>query len=375
MKSAILKIISIILLAYFILSVCSCSEQKKVEKENSMIDLLFQKDSTLLDNSYISLLPKEVIQDVRISDADMNSIKYVIFSASYFGISEVTNTNAAVLITNKDSIQLLKDLFLNNDLVSMCPCGYNYRIQFFDNRQNSIWCEMYYPLNKYSRDDSKIKELVSNLSMQMYKHPTHYIYNIEVDENIYSAMNILKESGFLSYLMDNGFNKGKRSSFQILDHNDMDIVNNKLAKYPFVKRVKKALNSLNIDADDSKYAIVMHSDKPQEISTFAITEQMPQFPGGEKEMHKYIDENLRYPQSALDLGIKGRVIVRFIVAVDGEIIKPRILRGIHPDCDKEVLRIINSMPKWIAGKQEGVVVPVYVTIPVDFKIQEKEKVQ
>ncbi len=371
MKSAILKIISIILLAYFILSVCSCSEQKKVEKENSMIDLLFQKDSTLLDNSYISSLPKEVIQDVRISDADMNSIKYVIFSASYFGISEVTNTNAAILITDNDSIQLLKDLFLNNDLRSFSPGGYNYRIQFFDSIGNSVCNEMYLSNNVYSRNDDEIKKIVHDLSIRMDKYPTHYIYNIEVAQDMYSAMEGLRDNGFKPFVLEGRiYKEGNRSSFQILDGKNFRGLKKNLRRYPFVRRFKKALNSLEIDEYANSYSAVISTNKIENIGPFVTAEQMPQFPGGETEMYSYISKNLKYPDEAIESGVAGhRMIIRFVIHSSGKVLDAKIIRGIHPQCDSIALDMIGNMPDWIPGKQNGQAVSVYYTLPISFHFQ------
>lgn len=306
------------------------------------------------------------MSDSTISEID--SINYVIFSASYFGVSEVINTNSAVLILDKDSINVLKDLFINNDLIAICTCGYNYRIQFFDNKGNSIWCEMYYPLNEYSRSDDKIRSIVRDLSIRMYKKPTHYIYNIEVTQNMQSAMAVLRDNGFLPLSLEDISSNDKGSSFQIVSDEEFGSLKNKLKKYPFVKRVEKALNSLDINEDNSRYALTMSTSRDEGIAAFTETEQMPQFDGGEKEMYRFIDKNLKYPEAALEAKKEGRVVVRFIVTADGEVIHPEILRNLHPDCDKEVLRLIKSMPRWIPGKVNDIEVPVYFTIAVVFKL-------
>ena len=103
-----------------------------------------------------------------------------------------------------------------------------------------------------------------------------------------------------------------------------------------------------------------------EIYHFA--EQMPQFPGGNAGMLKYIRENLRYPQAALENNVQGRVIVQFVVNKDGKVTNVQILKGIDHLCDQEAVRVIESMPQWIPGKHNGVAVPVYYLVPVTFKI-------
>ncbi|MFT4222405.1 TonB family protein [Dysgonomonas sp.] len=102
---------------------------------------------------------------------------------------------------------------------------------------------------------------------------------------------------------------------------------------------------------------------------FVTVEQMPNFPGGEVEMQRYIRENLKYPETAQKEEIQGRVTLRFIVADDGEIQNVVVVRGIDPSCDKEAVRVIENMPKWIPGKQNGIAVPVYFNIPIQFRLK------
>ena len=103
---------------------------------------------------------------------------------------------------------------------------------------------------------------------------------------------------------------------------------------------------------------VVEEEKPYEA-----VEQMPTFPGGETELMKFIRDNLKYPVIAQENGIQGRVILRF-----GAIDNVTVLRSLDPTCDKEAIRVVKSMPKWIPGKQNGNNVPVYFTLPVVFKL-------
>lgn len=106
---------------------------------------------------------------------------------------------------------------------------------------------------------------------------------------------------------------------------------------------------------------------------FVTVETMPTYPGGEKEMSKFISENMKYPIKAQEAGIQGKTTVRFVVDKTGKITNATVLRGFDPDCDKEALRVINSMPKWIPGKQKGQAVPVYFTLPFTFKLNKNVK--
>lgn len=97
---------------------------------------------------------------------------------------------------------------------------------------------------------------------------------------------------------------------------------------------------------------------------------MPEFPGGAQELMEFISKNLEYPEIAQgDMG-QGRVIVQFIVDKEGNIIQPKVVRGVDPYLDKEALRIVGLMPKWKPGElDDGTKVAVRFTIPVMFRLQ------
>ena len=113
-----------------------------------------------------------------------------------------------------------------------------------------------------------------------------------------------------------------------------------------------------------KSEITEEPEKP-----FIIVEQMPQFPGGEKEMMRFIKSNLHYPPAAIDNGIFGTVTVNFVVGKDGRITQIKIIRGIGGGCDEEAVRILEKMPPWSPGKQGGIAVLVSYTVPFKFILQ------
>ena len=101
---------------------------------------------------------------------------------------------------------------------------------------------------------------------------------------------------------------------------------------------------------------------------FTVVEDMPQYPGGEKAMMNFIANNIKYPRKALEEGVEGRVIVKFVVDKEGNVVDAKVIKGIGHGCDEEALRVINSMPKWKPGKQRGKPVEVYYTLPIVFKL-------
>jgi len=101
---------------------------------------------------------------------------------------------------------------------------------------------------------------------------------------------------------------------------------------------------------------------------FTICEKMPQFKGGIEELKKFLRKTIRYPESAKANEISGRVIVQFIVDQNGKIKDAKILRGLDDSCNNEALRVLNQMPAWNPGMQNGIAVPVYFTLPIIFSL-------
>lgn len=102
---------------------------------------------------------------------------------------------------------------------------------------------------------------------------------------------------------------------------------------------------------------------------FAVVEQMPEFPGGMKELMTYLKDNIKYPKAAQDKKVQGRVIVQFVVEKDGTPTEFNVVRSVDPDLDAEALRVLGGMPKWKPGMQKGQVVRVKYTVPVAFRLQ------
>ena len=121
------------------------------------------------------------------------------------------------------------------------------------------------------------------------------------------------------------------------------------------------------DIADLKQVVTQAEPEPEKV--FDMVEQMPQFPGGQTEMMQFISKNMKYPTIAQENGTQGRVICQFVVGADGRVRDVNVLRGVDPYLDKEAVRVIMSMPKWIPGKQNGKAVSVKYTIPVVFKLQ------
>ena len=110
-------------------------------------------------------------------------------------------------------------------------------------------------------------------------------------------------------------------------------------------------------------------EEGDETEIFEVVEQNPSFPGGDNELMKWLQKNLKYPPMAQENGIQGRVMVQFVVNKDGSIVDPKVIRGADPSLDKEAMRVVQAMPKWVPGKQRGKAVRVRFTLPVTFRLQ------
>ena len=108
-------------------------------------------------------------------------------------------------------------------------------------------------------------------------------------------------------------------------------------------------------------------------NAFDVVEEMPEFPGGPKALMDYLMENVKYPKTAFDADIQGRVIAQFVVDKEGTVKDAHVVKSVDPALDAEALRVINNMPKWRPGRQNGKVVNVKYTIPVNFNLQGDDK--
>ncbi|MDR0370387.1 MAG: energy transducer TonB [Prevotellaceae bacterium] len=150
--------------------------------------------------------------------------------------------------------------------------------------------------------------------------------------------------------------------------------------------VIEALNIVNDDVETATIEIRTEDDKKEVVSIqapvaapviqeedeeviFQVVETMPQFPGGDAAMMKYLRDNVRYPVIAQENGVQGRVTCQFVVNRDGSIVDIEVVRSVDPSLDKEAIRVIQSMPKWKPGQQRGKPVRVKYTLPVNFRLQ------
>ncbi|OAV73066.1 hypothetical protein Barb7_03006 [Bacteroidales bacterium Barb7] len=115
--------------------------------------------------------------------------------------------------------------------------------------------------------------------------------------------------------------------------------------------------------------VAIEEEEESEQQIFTVVEKMPEFPGGQAALLKFLATSIKYPVIAQENGIQGRVTVSFVVNKDGSVVDAEVVRGVDPSLDKEALRVVGIMPKWSPGEQRGKPVRVKYTVPVTFRLQ------
>jgi len=110
------------------------------------------------------------------------------------------------------------------------------------------------------------------------------------------------------------------------------------------------------------------SNKDDDVVSFRVVEDLPQFPGGYLEFMKWLTRNLKYPTAAEERKLQGKVIAEFIVNKDGSVTDVNIVKSLNSDCDHEALRVLRMMPRWMPGIQDDKPCRTKVCIPIVFKL-------
>ncbi|HBI57989.1 MAG: energy transducer TonB [Duncaniella sp.] len=128
---------------------------------------------------------------------------------------------------------------------------------------------------------------------------------------------------------------------------------------------------LNVVGEVSEEVILEIKSKEGPVDDnriFNVAEQRPAFPGGEKALFDFIQKHIRYPETAKENNIQGRVVVQFVVTKTGEIGEVKVVRGKHPDLDKEAVRLVKSLPEFIPGTINDHPVNVWYTLQIEFRL-------
>lgn len=144
-------------------------------------------------------------------------------------------------------------------------------------------------------------------------------------------------------------------------------------------KLSEGFNSKDNNAGDGNGILAVPKAEPgnhsegigvQERIVYQYVDEPPSFPGGLDSLKKYLKQHIHYPEIAKDLGVEGKVFLRFVISDTGEILDVKVLRGVPdcPECDHEALRVIKGMPNWIPGKVGGKPVNSFFNLPILFKL-------
>lgn len=113
---------------------------------------------------------------------------------------------------------------------------------------------------------------------------------------------------------------------------------------------------------------IQENSNKENGDVYITAEKMPEFPGGDWELRKFIASNIKYPKEAVEKGISGRVFISFVVNTEGSVENVQIAKGVDPLLDEEAIRVVSALPEWIPGEEKGEKVNVSFTIPINFKL-------
>lgn len=130
----------------------------------------------------------------------------------------------------------------------------------------------------------------------------------------------------------------------------------------------EGVDDASVDEAAVEETIPMELTAEEQAQNFRIVEQLPEFPGGATAMMKWLTSNLRYPASAQQRKVQGKVVAQFIVNHDGSLSDIRIVQPVEPTLDREAMRVLRLMPKWKAGVQNNKPCRTMVCIPIVFKL-------
>lgn len=132
--------------------------------------------------------------------------------------------------------------------------------------------------------------------------------------------------------------------------------------------VEKVTENLFIQEHPGQELSIVPPQENDADKTFTKVDVLPEFPGGAAALMKFLSVNIRYPAAARKANVQGRVVCKFVVNREGKIENVQILKGIHPDCDAETVRVLKAMPAWKPGEQNDSKVKVYYTLPIAFRL-------
>lgn len=139
---------------------------------------------------------------------------------------------------------------------------------------------------------------------------------------------------------------------------------------------EEVLNSIQatqtLPLKESEYEVIYEEVKEHKVNKIYDVDEveiMASFPGGNSELKAWLSSNIRYPEEAVKKNIEGQVKVKFVVSKDGSVTTPVIIKSVDKILDREALRVVRKMPKWIPAKKGNKPVSSYFNLPINFRLR------
>ena len=285
--------------------VYSNAPQYKVKfNESKEITNVYDKNGRLV---YVPMLMRNY--------SDLKNIKRMVY------LKDFQNNKYSIKSQSARTLEHLKQTLYKVDGLSLC---YNY--WFFD---------------------SKAKDYIKQLETD-HSEEFGYVYMIERISNVSFRVVYIHEL--------------------TLKPSHCAIISYKTGKEPYTIECITTLTTTPSNIPPCYKLSTIETDENRTDKVFDKVEQMPSFPGGQSALINYLKSNIKYPVIAEENGIQGRVVVQFVIGKDGSISDVRVAKSVDPSLDKEAVRVVKNMPKWIPGKDKGQSVKVRYTLPVTFRL-------
>lgn len=192
------------------------------------------------------------------------------------------------------------------------------------------------------------------LTLLLHKENNVYkVYSPDKVNNLFAVIDLIKSLQ-------------KENNLFLRDHFQLFLNPNKGS---VADQYKESASDMGNEASQSPFDNLSSSHSDSNSKVYDVVEEMPQFQGGPSALFEYLSRAVRYPAQAEANGIQGRVLCSFVVEPNGSISNVKVIKSVDPSLDKEAIRVISSMPKWIPGKYNGTPVRVNYSAPVTFRLQ------
>ena len=368
-KDTFFKLRRTILLAFFGVSLLYplMNIQDWVREQEPMVEVI---------QMYSAILPETTITPDNVPETNWHDLLLSGVSYLYWGgviallLRFLVQLSSILLLARRSEVALIRNVRVHLLSKPAGPFSF-FRLVFLHPDSHSekeideILTHECTHVNQWHSIDVIICELVCIIC---WVNPFVWLLKREVRHNLeYLADDTVLESGYDSrsyqyHLL--GLAHTNRSATSLSNNFNMLHLKNRISMMN-----KKRSRSIG----KTKYLIFIPAVKRARNQIFTVVEVMPEFPGGQGALLKFLATNVRYPESAVKNGIEGRVSCSFVVGKDGAISEAEVIRGVSPELNEEALRVINSMPVWSPGKQRGEAVNVKYTVPVTFRLSGGKK--